>query len=108
MTNLSGLNALTSVPYRHKVSAVARVAPVSLNLSAPLNPYAKAGRDSKTEQARPAMESGRYSARAAAPGFVAHILVEAGLTGSDPFAGTRGAQAYAAPIKTEGSLRLVA
>jgi hypothetical protein len=106
MTSLSHLNAPNNVPYQHKVSAVARVAPVKLNLDAPLNPYAKAQGQSKAQQTAHT-ERGRYSAQAAAPGFAAHILVEAGLTGSDPFASTRGAQAYASPLKKSGSLRLV-
>jgi hypothetical protein len=107
MTSLSHLNAPNSVPYQHKVSAVARVAPVKLNLDAPLNPFAKAQGQSKADQAKQT-ERGRYSAQAAAPGFAAHILVEAGLVGSDPFAATRGAQAYASPLRKAASLRLVA
>jgi hypothetical protein len=107
MTSLSHLNAPNSVPYQHKVSAVARVAPVNLNLDAPLNPYAKAQSQSTAQQTTQSAR-GRYSAQAAAPGFAAHILVEAGLTGTDPFAGTRGAQAYASAPMKSGSLRLVA
>jgi hypothetical protein len=96
MTSLSHLCAPVSVPYRHNVRPVAPVAAVTLELTGPLNPYAKS-------HAR-----GRYSADSAAPGFAAQVLVEAGLTGSDPFAGARGAKAYdgrRAPITT---LRLVA
>jgi hypothetical protein len=107
MTSLSHLNAPISVPYRHKVSAVARVAPVNLNLDAPLNPYAQSGNKAKTEQAtRP--NRGGYSATAAAPGFAAQILVEAGLTGTDPFAANRAVQAYGQQLKKAGALHLTA
>jgi hypothetical protein len=105
MTSLSHLNAPVSVPYRHKVSAVARIAPVNLNLDAPLNPYARAN---SSDKAQHEASRGRYSASAAAPGFAAQILVEAGLTGSDPFASTRGAQAYAARPMAHQTVRLVA
>jgi hypothetical protein len=105
MTSISHLNAPVSVPYRHKVSAVARIEPVSLNLSAPFNPYASANSSGKAQQDA---SRGRYSASAAAPGFAAQILVEAGLSGSDPFASTRGAQAYAARPMTHQTVRLVA
>jgi hypothetical protein len=105
MTSLSHLNAPNNVPYQHKVSAVARVASVNLNLDAPLNPYAKAQSHAKAEQAKQA-ERGRYNAQAAAPGFAAHILVEAGLTGSDPFQAARAAAAYGSRAKTLGALHL--
>jgi hypothetical protein len=107
MTSLSHLNAPISVPYQHKVSAVARVAAVNLNLDAPLNPYAQSGDKAKNYQAS-TQDRGRYSATAAAPGFAAHILVEAGLTGSDPFAATRAAHAYGQQFKRVGALHLTA
>jgi hypothetical protein len=106
MTSLSHLCAPVSVPYRHNVRPVAPVAAVTLELTGPLNPYAKSSNQDKTRT--DAHARGRYSADSAAPGFAAQVLVEAGLTGSDPFAGARGAKAYdgrRAPITT---LRLVA
>jgi hypothetical protein len=106
MTSLSHLNAAIPVPYRHKVSAIERVAPVNLNLSTPLNPYAKAKDKSKAEQATQ-QERARYSAQAAAPGFAAQILVEAGLTGADPFQAARAGQAYGASFKRAGALHLI-
>jgi hypothetical protein len=107
MTNLSHLNAPAPVPYRHTVHAVARVAPVKLNLDAPIGPFAKAQGQDKAHPDTYA-ERGRYSAQAAAPGFAAHILVEAGLAGIDPFHPARAAQAYGPRPKTPGALHLVA
>ena len=106
MTPLSHLYAPISVPYRHKVSAIAPTAPVTLDVNAPANPYAKPFSDEKARQEN--LARGRYSATSANPCFAAQILVEAGLTGSDPFAAMRGTKAYdthRAPITT---LRLVA
>jgi hypothetical protein len=106
MSPLSSLSAAVSVPYRHRVSAVAGVAPVSLNLEAPATPYNKPTPQNKLHQSQAAQ--GRYNAQSAGPAFAAHILVEAGLAGSDPFVGARGAKAYdsrRAPLTT---LRLVA
>jgi hypothetical protein len=106
MIPLSPLSGLDCVPYRHRVSAVGGLAPVKLNLNAPLNPYASAQSQDKARQNY--ASRGRYDAASAGPGFAAQILVEAGLAGSDPFAGARGAKAYdtrRAPITT---LRLVA
>jgi hypothetical protein len=105
MTTLSHLYAPVSVPYRHKVIAVAPPAPVSLDLNAPLNPYAKTAHTKNANQSAP---RGRYSANSAAPGFAAQVLVEAGLTGSDPFAAARGARAYDARPTPVANLRLVA
>lgn len=106
MSSLYPLFAPVSVPYRHRVSAVAGIAPASLNFAAPLNPYAKASGQGNASHAQTAQ--GRYDANSAGPNFAAHILVEAGLAGNDPFASARGAKAYdnrRAPITT---LRLVA
>ena len=107
MSNVSSFNAPVFVPYQHKVSAVARVAPAKLNLDAPLNPYPRQGRAS-SQSASGEPVRGRYSAHAAAPGFAAHILVEAGLTGDDPFAAARGAKAYSNSASKTGYLRLTA
>jgi hypothetical protein len=106
MIPFSPLSAPVCVPYRHRVSAVAGVAPANLNLDAPMNPHARTSHQDKASKAQ--ATQGRYDANSAAPGFAAHILVEAGLAGSDPFASARGAKAYDSrrtPIKT---LRLVA
>jgi hypothetical protein len=106
MNPLSHLCAPVSVPYRHTVRAVAPVARVTLDLTGPLNPHAKSSHQEKPRAAGQA--SGGYAAGSAAPGFAAQVLVEAGLTGTDPFAGSRAAKAYdsrRAPITT---LRLVA
>lgn len=106
MIPLSPLSGVDCVPYRHTVSAVGGVARANLHLNAPANPYASAQGQDKTRPNN--APRGRYDAASAGPGFAARILVEAGLTGSDPFAGARGAKAYnnrRAPITT---LRLVA
>jgi hypothetical protein len=106
MTSLSPLSAFVPVPYQHRVSAVARVAPVNLNLDAPVNPYPR----EKAQQARAANAQPRpgYSAAAASAGFAAQILVEAGLAGQDPFASSRRAKAYAGPAINAQNLRLIA
>jgi hypothetical protein len=108
MTTLSHLQAPVSVPYRHKVSAVARVSAVNLNLDAPLNPYARNSGHDKAQAQSQAARRGRYDAHSAGVGFAAQILVEAGLTGSDPFAGMRGAKAYDLRRATSGNVALVA
>jgi hypothetical protein len=106
MTPLSRLSAAVGVPYRHNVQAAAPVAPVTLDLNGPLNVYERASRDDKAHGNRAAR--GGYSATSAAPGFAAQVLVEANLTGTDPFAATRGAKAYDARRAPITSLRLVA
>jgi hypothetical protein len=106
MTSLSHLCAPVSVPYRHTIRAVAPIAPVTLDLNAPLNAYARGSSNDRANADKAAR--GRYTANSAAPGFAAQVLVEAGMTGTDPFAGARGAKAYdsrRAPLTT---LRLVA
>ena len=106
MNPLSHLCAPTSVPYRHKVSAIAAISPVTLDLNAPANPYAKS---SSNDKARTENTSrGRYSAMSAGSGFAAQILVEADMTGIDPFAGMRGAKAYDTRRAPITSVRLVA
>lgn len=98
--------ATVSVPYQHKVRCVAPVAKVALNLDAPLNPFAREHAH-KSNQSKSAGKSS-YSAHNAGAGFAAHILVEAGLTGNDPFASQRCAKAYAnQPINAQ-KVRLVA
>ena len=102
------LFAPVSVPYRHNVSAVAAVSSVTLDLNAPLNPY---GRSSKQEGSTPPNAQaarGRYTANSAAPGYAAHVLVEAGLTGEDPFAPSRGAKAYDGRRVPLTTVRLIA
>jgi hypothetical protein len=106
MIALPHLCAPVSVPYRHTVRAIAPVAAVTLDLNAPTNPYARASSQDKARYEQAAR--GRYSADSAAPGFAAQVLVEAGLTGSDPFAGVRGARAYDSRRAPIGTLRLVA
>lgn len=106
MTPLSHLNAAIYVPYRHKVSAVVAVAPAGLDLNGPLKPYSKAKHsDNKRNTSPPRMG---YGANSAAPGFAAQVLVEAGLTGSDPFAAKRCARAYDTHRAPLTNLRLVA
>jgi hypothetical protein len=104
---MSPLNAPVFVPYQHNVSAVARVAKADLNLGAPLNPYPKAERPS-TASTTGQSPRGRYSAQSAAPEFAAHILVEGGLSGTDPFARARGQKAYAPIALKAGQTRLTA
>jgi hypothetical protein len=106
MNPLSHICAPVSVPYRHNVSAVAPVAAVTLDLTGPLNPYAKSSSQEKASSQ--AQARGRYTANSAAPGFAAQVLVEAGMTGSDPFAGARGAKAYDTRRPPPTTLRLVA
>jgi hypothetical protein len=106
MTALPHLSAPVSVPYRHNVRAVAPVAPVTFDLTGPPNPYAKSGNHDKASAESQAR--GRYTANSAAPGFAAQVLVEAGLTGSDPFAPARGAKAYDTRRAPPMTLRLVA
>jgi hypothetical protein len=105
MSPLSHLCAPVSVPYRHKVSAVAAIAPVTLDLRAPLNPY---GARQSQDKASPNGPRGRYNAESAAAGFAAQVLVEAGLAGSDPFVVTRCNRAYQPPQGAITTLRLVA
>ena len=106
MNPLSHLCAPVSVPYRHKVSAIAAIAPVTLDLNAPANPYAKSPNNDKARTEN--TSRGRYNAMSAGPGFAAQILVEADMTGSDPFAGLRGAKAYNTRHAPMTSVRLVA
>jgi predicted TIM-barrel fold metal-dependent hydrolase len=108
MSHVSSFNAPVFVPYQHKVSAVARVAGAKLNLDAPLNPYPRQERASSQDAPNAANARGRYSAQAAAPGFAAQILVEAGLTGDDPFAAARGVKAYTKSAANLGYVRLTA
>lgn len=105
MTPLSHLCAPVSVPYRHTVSAVASVASVNLDLNAPRNQFERGRETTKPTHQIP---RGNYCANSAAPGFAAHILVEAGLAGSDPFAGARGTLAYNTRRQPISTLRLVA
>jgi hypothetical protein len=106
MTPLSHLNAPVSVPYRHRVNAVEIVAAVNLDLNGSGQPFLKASKSDKARQGGPSRNS--YCANSAAPGFAAQVLVEAGLTGSDPFAAARGARAYDARLAPLTNLRLVA
>jgi predicted TIM-barrel fold metal-dependent hydrolase len=108
MNAMSPSNASVFVPYQHKVNGVARIAPTNLNLDAPLNPYPKAERASKNQSSDQQAAPRRYSAQAAAPGFAAQILVEAGMTGDDPFAQKRCAKAYARTPFMSGQTRLTA
>jgi hypothetical protein len=103
---MSSLSATNFVPYRHRVSAVAGIAPLEMRLDAPLNPYAKTNSQNTAGQANSAR--GGYNANSAGAGFAAAILVEAGLAGDDPFAGTRGAKAYDNRRPPITSVRLVA
>jgi hypothetical protein len=105
MTPLSSLSQAALVPYRHRVSAVAAVVPATLDLNRPAPPFHQADGGDRASSSK---SYNTYSANSAAPGFAAHILVEAGLTGSDPFAGARAARAYYARPAFNQTIRLVA
>jgi hypothetical protein len=106
MTASSALNAPMSVPNRYAVPKVSRVSPATLDLKGPLNGYTRVQPDD--ERQKDGASRGQYGINVAAPGFAAHILVEAGLTGSDPFAGMRAAKAYQAETATRATVRLIA
>jgi hypothetical protein len=94
------------VPYQHKVQAVGRVLATNLHLDAPTNPYPSDHSEKSQSRARPSGQ--RYNAQSAASAFAAHILVEADLTGQDPFAPTRRTKAYQGNPINHPKLRLVA
>jgi hypothetical protein len=102
----SHLNAPISVPYRYIVRAVAPVAAVTLDSTRPIDLPPRRSHQDKAEQQKSVQ--GRYNADSAAPAFAAHILVEAGLTGSDPFAGMWATKAYDTRRVPPASIRLVA
>jgi hypothetical protein len=91
------------VPHRHRVEPVAAISPVQAIGSRSTNGDAGQSSDRAKLEAKQ-----RHTARSAAPGFAAHILVEADLAGPDPFAQLRSAKAYqsARPVPTQ--LKLVA
>jgi hypothetical protein len=100
------LNAPLFVSNRYAIPKVSRVAPATLDLKAPLNAYTRVKPDK--ERQTESTSRGRHSVNSAAPGFAAQILVEAGLTGSDPYAGIRGAKAYQPEKSPSPTLRLIA
>lgn len=89
MNALSPYAAFASVPDRHKVTAVPAIEPIPDDLRGSSQDYA-----SRKHHDKAAFERGHYDANTAAAGFSIHVLVEAGLTGDDPFAALRGAKAY--------------
>jgi hypothetical protein len=102
MGPLSNLSSTPSVPLRHKVEPVRAVSPtLAVGHNASHERYA--GQKAKAQiNARP-----RYNSHSAAPGFAAHILVEADLIGNDPFAGLRGTKAYQSNGKSHPNLLMV-
>ncbi|WP_085341211.1 hypothetical protein [Aquidulcibacter paucihalophilus] len=102
MTSLTPYAAYASVPYRHKVTAVPAIEAIPDDLKGSSQDYAGRARFDKATQDR-----GRYDAHSAAAGFSIHVLVEAGLTGEDPFAALRGAKAYQARMRQTRRVQLV-
>lgn len=102
MNALSPYAAFASVPYRHKVTAVPAVEPIPEDLKGSSQDYSSRARFDKTTSAR-----GQYDANSAAAGFSIHVLMEAGLTGDDPFAAMRAAKAYQARIARTRRVQLV-
>lgn len=94
------------VPYRHKVNAAAAVSAPNLALDGPQNPYPKD--DARASSHQKMSPRCSYSAQNAASGFAVHILVEADMTGSDPFVSARGAKAYQGREIIAPALRLIA
>jgi hypothetical protein len=103
MNALSPYAAFATVPYRHKVAAVPAIEPIADDLRGSSQDYSSRARFDKA-----AAERGRYDANSAAAGFSIHVLVEAGLTGEDPFAAMRGAKAYQARVARTRRVQLVA
>lgn len=102
MNALSPYAAFASVPYRHKVTAVPAIEPIPEDLRGSSQDYSnRAHRDKHSFERR------RYDANSAAAGFSIHVLMEAGLTGEDPFAALRGAKAYQARVGRTWRVRLV-
>lgn len=102
MNALSPYAAFASVPYRHKVTAVPAIEPIPDDLRGSSQDYSSRARQDKAD-----FERGRYDANTAAAGFSIHVLVEAGLTGEDPFAALRGAKAYQARTRRTRRIQLV-
>ncbi len=102
MNALSPYAAFASVPYRHKVTAVPAIEPIPDALRGSSQDYTSTTRDNKTRAGK-----GRYDANSAAACFSIHVLVEAGLTGEDPFAALRGAKAYRARTYHTRRIQLV-
>jgi hypothetical protein len=107
MTLISASSAASPVPYRYRVEAVAAIAAVNADFKA--DPKDAAANGEKAHSARQGKaDRVRYSADSAAPAFAAQILVEAGLTGQDPFSGQRAHRAYASAAVKHQTLRLTA
>ena len=102
MNALSPYAAFASVPYRHKVTAVPAIEPIPDDLRGSSQDYTSRARHDKHT-----FERGRYDANSAAAGFSIHVLMEAGLTGEDPFAALRGAKAYQARVARTRRVQLV-
>ena len=102
MNALSPYAAFASVPYRHKVTAVPAIEPISDDLRGSSQDYS-----SRAHFDKGTAERGRYDANSAASGFSIHVLVEAGLTGDDPFAAMRGAKAYQTRVARSRRVQLV-
>ena len=115
MNPVSAPSALSTVPPRDRVAASVAVQPVDMN---PNRPRHEAGagtggaRPDHTGSARHgAAGAGRAAgALAAGPGFAVSVLVEAGLTGSDPWQAGRRLRAYAGGAASggAGAVRFVA
>ncbi len=102
MNALSPYAAFVSVTYRHKVTAVPAIEPIPDDLRGSSQDYTSRARFDKATS-----ERGRYDANSAAAGFSIHVLIEAGLTGEDPFAALRGAKAYQARVTRTRRVQLV-
>lgn len=100
MNPVSASSALMTVPNRDRVTAAVALQPVDMNPHRPRQETgagAGPGRTSHTGGARAgAAGTGRtLGSLAAGPGFAVAVLVEAGLTGSDPWQAGRRLKAYA-------------
>lgn len=86
--------ATADVPNRDTVAPVSRVEPVRNDTARPAGTV-RTGHRRAEDRAAAAARRAALGAPGAAPGFAVSVLVEAGLAGSDPFAGARARAAYA-------------
>ncbi|MEN9855372.1 MAG: hypothetical protein RL186_1882 [Pseudomonadota bacterium] len=103
------LSAAAYVPSVDRITPVSNVSRVTIDTPTPISQAHRAGSGPHAHaETRRAAPQGRYTANAAAPGFAAHILVEAGLTGTDPMQHGRALRAYsnAQPLPSRPRLRI--
>lgn len=115
MNPVSAPSALVSVPRRDRIAAAVAVQPVDMNPNRPRH-----DKSAGTSGANPVHASGARAgaagagraagALAAGPGFAVSVLVEAGLTGADPWQAGRRLKAYAGGVASggAGAVRFVA